>query len=264
MTVHEKALLFACILGLKREIIAVSLAQTEAEFDTWPAAQFTRHLTFCSMARIASAGHRRKAAPENFRCPGAREVFGFTEQSATALSGERLFSFGLYADQHIAQQVQMSMARLERPCHGVLLSPLKLCTSLPDSVLFLVDGYQTMRLVQAWAYHHGAITEVSITGNRGICSEGVARPLASNSLHLSALCANTRHIAAWKDQELGAGLPASGLDQLLSGLLATIPAVEPPARQQAIIDRCAQAGLSCSIPTGIPYFMRGTPRHPHA
>lgn len=262
MTVHEKGLLFACILGLKRDIIAVSLAQTQTEYEMWSATQFTRQLTFCSMARIASAGHRRKAAPENFKCPGAREVFGFTEPNAKALSGERLFNFGLYADRHVAQQVQMSMARLERPCHGVLLSPLKLCTSLPDSVLFLVDGYQTMRLVQAWAYHHGVIKEVSITGNRGICSEGVARPLASNSLHLSALCSNTRHIAAWKDQELGAGLPATKLDLLLSGLLATIPAAEPPARQQAILDRCTQSGLSCSIPTGIPYFMRGTSRKP--
>lgn len=257
MTLQKKSTLISCILGLQSRIVAVDLFNTAEEFMNCPVSQFKGKLTFCSMVRLASLGYGRKALNSNFRCRGASEVFRFVEPGADSISGERLLGFGLYAHRDLAGQVQASMARLASPCSGLAVLPLSSCTSLPQSIVIVADAYQAMRLVQAWAYHHGLLEDLAISGNRGICSECVARPLATGKLHLSMLCANTRHVARWSDQEMGIGLPGDKLDILLDGLIRTIPAVETSARKQAILRRCEEAEVEFSMPEGKAYFMRG-------
>ena len=256
MTLQKKSSLISCILGLQSKVIAVDIFCTAEEFNNFPAPQFKGKLTFCSMVRLASLGYGRKSLNDNFRCRGAGEVFRFVEPGADSISGERLFGFGLYAHRDLAGQVQTSMARLASSCSGLAVLPLSSCMSLPRSIVIVVNAYQAMRLVQAWAYHHGLLEDVAIVGNRGICSECVARPLSTGKLHLSTLCANTRHVARWSDQEMGIGLPGEKLDILLDGLIRTIPAVETSARKQAILRRCEEAGVEFFMPEGKAYFMR--------
>lgn len=256
MTLHQQHALLSCILGLQRKIIAVDFFCTAEEFEDCPAPQFKSRLTFCSMVRLASLGYGRKALNSNFSCRGASEVFRFVEPGVDSISGERLFGFGLYAHRDLAGQVQASMARLSSPCSGLAVLPLSSCTSLPKSIVIVADAYQAMRLTQAWAYHHGLLEDLAIAGNRGICSECVAKPLATGKLHLSTLCANTRHVARWSDQEMGIGLPGDKLAILLDGLIRTVPAVETSARKQAILLRCEEAELDFSMPEGKAYFMR--------
>jgi uncharacterized protein (DUF169 family) len=257
MTLQQQFALTSCILGLQREIVAVNFFCTAEEFEVYPILQFKRKHTFCSMVRLASIGHGRKALSSNFRCRGASEVFRFVEPGADSISGERLFGFGLYAHRELAGKVQSSMARLATSCSGLAVLPLSSCTSLPQSIVIVVDAYQAMRLVQAWAYHHGLLEDLAIAGNRGICSECVARPLTTGKLHLSMLCANTRHVARWSDQEMGIGLPGDKLGILLDGLIRTIPAVETSARKRAILRRCVEAEVEFSMPEGKAYFIRG-------
>lgn len=256
MNLKSQSTLISCILGLQRQIVAVNLFCTSDKFEASPVPQFKGKLTFCSMVRLASLGLGRKAQYSNFRCRGAGEVFRFVEPGEDSISGERLFGFGLYAHRDLAGRVQTSMARLPAPCSGFAVQPLSSCTSLPQCIVIVGDAYQAMRMVQAWAYHHGPLEDVAIVGNRGICSECVAKPLSTGKVHLSMLCANTRYVARWSDQEMGIGLPGEKLDVMLDGLIRTIPAVETPARKQTILRRCAEAGVDLPLPEGKAYFLR--------
>ncbi len=254
MNFKETSSLLSCVLGLKRQVVAIDLAEDETEFVDWPIPTIKHRLTFCMMVRLASMGYQRKALGEHFRCRGSAETFRFIDQGDQAHTGERMYRFGLYADTDTAKLAQSSMPRLEKPCYGVAVLPLADCVQLPASVLFIVDAYQAMRLVQAWAYYRGPLKNSSLIGNRGICSECVAGPLISGELHLSPLCANTRYLARWTDGELGVGLPGSGLTALAEGLIATITAVEPGRRKSAIVQRCSQAGITLSLPPKEAYF----------
>ncbi len=252
----QSARLFSCLLGLERPIVAVSLAEFREQYENWPQPQLRRRLSFCLLVRLAATGRARKAAGAHFRCPGSAEVFGFRQPAEGMDRGKRLHGLGLYADREIAAGVGQTMARLEKPCYGVAVMPLQDCTSPPKSVLFLVTPYQAMRLVQGWSYHFGAAEQFTLTGNRGICSECVAKPLATGSLHLSPLCANTRYAANWRDSELGVGVPYTKLAPLLDGLLRTYGPTEPEKRKAEIRRRCRQAGLSDLLSEGSAYFTR--------
>ena len=257
MDMIKAAALMECVLNLKRGIVAVDIAATEGEFAVWTMPKLKGRLSFCSMVRLASMGYQRKALGENFGCRGAAEVFRFVELGRESETGERMFSFGLYAELEMAKKVQSSMATLVEPCSGIAVMPLAACVREPKSLVFIVNSYQAMRLVQAWAYHHGPVTNLSILGNRGICSECVARPLSTGELHISPLCSNTRHLAKWTDGELGVGVPFTQLEVLLDGLMQTIPAVESEQRKHGIIERCALAGVELSLPGRKSYFSRG-------
>ncbi len=221
-----------------------------------PAPRLKGSMSFCAMSRLASLGRGRKANKSNICCPGALETFRYAEPGTEAVSGKRLHGMGLYATRKLAADVQSSMAKLSKPCFGISTIPLPECARSPVSLFLVVDAYQAMRLTQGWAYHHGEMRDMSVVGNRGVCSEGVARPLNTGSPNLTPLCANTRHTAKWQDGELGFGLPFDGVESLVDGLIHTIPAVEPEKRRQSIIERSEKAGLDLYIPPGKCYFQR--------
>ncbi|WP_419779906.1 DUF169 domain-containing protein [Maridesulfovibrio sp.] len=256
MDLQKSAHILSCILDLSRDIVAVTMLGSENNFNKTTAAKLKGRLSFCAMARIASLGHERKATAQDICCPGALEALGLSKPSPEAISGQRLQGFGLYANQNLAANVQSSMARIETSGYGILTSPLSASKNSPDSLLLLVNGYQAMRLVQGWAYHNGPLENMYLVGNRGICSEGVARPIVKGKPNLTPLCANTRYTAKWSDAELGFGMPFDCVESLLDGLIKTIPAVEPEYRRTAIAQRCEAAGINLNIPAGNCYFLR--------
>lgn len=254
MQFREPAQLFSCILGLKREVVAVHLAATREEYLQLPAQELQRKLSFCLMVRLASLGHSRKAAEAQFHCRGSAEVFLFRQPDIGEGLGKRLYDFGLYVDLETAGQVQQKFATIAEQCHGVGVSPLGESVSTPAGIIIFANGYQAMRLVQAWAYHFGPADQLSLTGNRGVCSECFAKPFSTGALHVSALCSNTRHLAKWGDDELAVGIPVRKMEKVIDGLIRTIPAVEPTARRKELIGRCREVGIELEIPTEGPYF----------
>jgi uncharacterized protein (DUF169 family) len=258
MQFRELAQLFSCILGLKREVVAVHLAATREEYQQLPSQELQRKLSFCMMVRLASLGYGRKAAAAQFHCRGSAEVFLFRKPDTGERFGKRLHDFGLYASQETAGQVQQKIATIAEPCHGVGVSPLGDNVSPPTGIIIFVNSYQAMRLVQAWSYHFGPVDELSLSGNRGVCSECFAKPLSTGALHLSTLCSNTRHLAKWGDDELAVGLPSQKIEEVTDGLIRTIPAVEPTERRKQLMQRCSEAGIDLEIPPEGPYFSSKT------
>jgi len=254
MQMQNVADLLACILDLQRKIVAVSLIPTEETYLLQEVPELKRPLAFCMMVRLATVGHGRKASKAQFRCPGASEVFLFRNVQPGEQYGKRLFSFGLYENHETACNVQASMATIPEPCYGVAVQPLSTCPAAPDTIVLFTNAYQAMRLTQAWAYSFGPLREMSLTGNRGVCAECVAAPLANGKMHISPLCSNTRYAAKWNDNELGVGIPFQRLEGIINGLLKTIPAVEPARRRIAIASRCKEQGIDLEIASGKTYF----------
>ena len=257
MDFRRMAMMLHCILDLRREVVAVDFAHSEDEFADWPAPPLKGGLSFCTMVRMATLDKGRKAKGDNFSCKGAMEVFRFSDPAGESLTGERLFGFGLYADMEIARQVHIAMARIPEPCLAVGVIPLKRCLRTPKIVMLVAESWQIMRLVQAWAYHHGHLSDISLVGNRGVCSECVARPLITGQPHISALCSNTRFSAKWSGGDMGLGLPYDNLEPLLDGLVKTIAATETDKRKENIKQRCQEAGLELELPESRAYYLRG-------
>lgn len=254
MQCKSAADLLTCLLNLKRKIVAVSLMPTKEMYFQQEVPELKRPLAFCMIVRLATIGHGRKASKTEFRCPGASEVFLFRSPKSNEEYGKRLFSFGLYNNRETACNVQTSMATIPEPCYGVVVQPFSTCAFVPDTIILFANGYQAMRLTQAWAYSFGPLQGMSLTGNRGVCAESVAAPLSSGKMHLSPLCSNTRYAAKWDDNELGLGIPYQRIEGVINGLVQTIPAVEPLPRRNAIISRCQELGIDLEIAAGKTYF----------
>lgn len=257
MDFQRMAKMVHCILDLRCEVVAVDLACTEDEFADWPVPQLKGGLTFCTMVRMASLNKGRKAKAENFSCKGAKEVFRFSDPTGRSLDGERLYGFGLYANRYVARQVHQCMARIPQSSLAVGVMPLGQCLRPPKVVMLVAESWQIMRLIQAWAYDHGPLTNLSLVGNRGVCSECVARPLETGQPQLSALCSNTRYIAQWSEGSMGFGLPFDKLEELLDGLVETIAGTETDQRKALIRQRCEEAGLELNLPESKAYYLRG-------
>ncbi|CAG35919.1 DUF169 domain-containing protein [Desulfotalea psychrophila] len=245
-----------CLLGLSRRPVAVSLTQDQNQFDAWPQMKVTTPLSFCAMVRLATTGRSRKTDKEGVKCFGAADVFGFRSSVSATDASQALVSMGLYSNIDIAQKAQASMSKFPTPCLGLSTSPLSETTFNPSILLLIVDAYQAMRIVQGWAYFFGGAHQFLLTGNRGICSECVAKPWLTDSLHLSPLCANTRYACKWDDHELGIGVPFAKVEKLLEGIAKTVGSVEPELRKNMIEERFQKQGLDYEKPQDTTYFLR--------
>ena len=73
-----------------------------------------------------------------------------------------------------------------------------------------------------------------MAGDQGVCADLTAAPFNNNDMNFSVLCAGTRKMARWEDDEMGVGLPIHQFPGLTDGVLQTLNYIEYPDRKQKI------------------------------
>lgn len=244
-----------CALGLERRIVGVKFIFSEAEYRENRATEVKFKLSYCNMVKQATQGKSVKACIDNFLCVGSAKALGLIKPDENALSGNLYYSFGLYDSLETSKKTQDQVTFLNHQVYGVMVMPLEEIVVDPDIVIFIANPYQSMRIIQGYAYHHGAAKNIKMVSNSGICSECTATPYAANDLNVSLLCSNTRFAAKWHDHELGVGLPFSMLESVHEGILKTIEPCEPYDRKIMIQERYRKLGIMSDIRMDTTYFL---------
>ena len=73
-----------------------------------------------------------------------------------------------------------------------------------------------------------------MAGNQGVCADLTAGPFEKNDLNFSVLCAGTRRMCAWGDDEIGVGLPIQQFEPLTEGIIQTMNYIDYPNQKDAI------------------------------
>ena len=222
-------------LQLKREIIGLKYIYFEHEYSELDMQEYGKKTSFCMMVRKAMDGTAFKACGENFGCRCASEALGIDEEMECVESGQRYYSICLYESRAVAKAVQRDIARIKHRIYGVALGPL---AEMPDAdvVIFMANPYQLMRVVEGYTYKFGTPHNLSLAGNQGVCADLGAKPFESNDLNFSVLCAGTRQMCKWGDDEMGVGMPVQMFDPFVDGVISTLNYIEYPDRKKKILD----------------------------
>lgn len=79
-------------------------------------------------------------------------------------------------------------------------------------------------------------------GLQAMCSETTAYPYVSGNMNISMLCAGTRNLCKWKEEELAVGIPYLRLQGILTGLLKTVNPLERDEKKKLIQEKLKVAG----------------------
>lgn len=223
-----------CALDLERKIVGVSFLFDSDEFERADARPPAARMPYCVMVKRAMLGNSIKALFDDFGCRASARALGIMDTDEFFSSGRHYRKLGLYHDLVIAKNIRQNMTICRHRAHGVMIKPLEACTQAPDVVLLACNPYQAMRVVQAYTYQFGYHTHFKMSGNQAICSECTAYPFESNSINISMLCAGTRHMAGWRDEELAIGFPFHFFLPIVEGLYATVNPIEPDRKKVGI------------------------------
>lgn len=229
-----------CALDLKWKIIGVKFLFDRDEFEQAEAKQATAIMPYCVMVKRAMLGNTVKAVFDDFGCRASARALGIMPPDDLFLSGRHYNRLGLYRDLTVSKNIQQNMTLCQHQAYGIMLKPLEKYSVDPDVVLVLGNPCQAMRIVQAYTHQFGYHTNFKMAGNQAICSECTAYPFESNSINISMLCAGTRFMCGWGDEELAIGFPFNRFLQIIDGLYATINATEPDRKKIRIEARFAE------------------------
>ena len=224
------------MLGLDREIIGVRFLYFSDDYKQLDVDEYGKKTSYCMMVKSAMSGKHFKEKAENFGCRCAIEALGIAEEMPCVESGERYYSIKLYESRAVAKAVTRDISRIKQSAYGVEMGPLRDVEDA-DVVIFMVNAYQLMRVVEAYSYKYGIPKNVHMAGNQGVCADLTAAPFEQNDLNFSVLCAGTRKVCGWRDDEMGVGVPVQQFKPLVEGMIQTLNYIEYPERKAAIRSR---------------------------
>lgn len=220
-------------LRLERQIVGVKFLYFQHEYDELEIADYGRKTSYCMMVKHAMAGNHFKASLEHFGCRCPIEAFGLDEEMEGVTSGQRYYSLKLYESRAVAKAVTDNIARIPQKICGIEIGPLNELQDA-DVVMLMVNAYQLMRIVQGYAYKWGTPKNLTMAGNQGVCADLTACPFKNNDLNFSVLCAGTRKMCGWRDDEMGVGLPIQMFEPLTDGVIQTLNYIDYPKQKAEI------------------------------
>lgn len=244
-----------CALELKRSAVGVKLLRTEEEYEREEAIAINKPINYCQMVASATKGNCIKARKNDFKCKSGERVLGIDPTDLKNSQGENWVRLGLYQDAEVAGTVRKELVYLTEPCYGVVLSPIEKLNDLPDVVILVVNPYNSMRLIQGYAYFYGMPKSINMLGNQAICLECTARPIGVKDMNTSMLCIGTRHRAGWKDDEMALGIPGEQFTNVVDGIMSTLNQMENDFNKKIIEQKFQKMNIPFEIRYGYNYYM---------
>ncbi|MBO5460448.1 MAG: DUF169 domain-containing protein [Ruminococcus sp.] len=244
-----------CALELERSAVGVKLLRTEEEYKNAEAISLKKPINYCQMVAAATKGNCIKAKKGDFKCKSGERVLGIDPADLKNSHGENWARLGLYQDAEVAGTVRKELVYLTAPCYGVVLAPIEKMKDLPDVVILVVNPYNSMRLIQGYAYSYGMPKSINMIGNQAICLECTARPIGVNDMNISMLCIGTRHRAGWKDDEMALGVPGEQFVNVVNGIMSTLNQMENDSNKKIIEQKFQKKKIPFEIRYGYNYYM---------
>ncbi len=116
---------------------------------------------------------------------------------------------GLFGEQEVVKYI------------GLICSPLKETTVIPDTVLIFCDGVQLTHIIHALSYEHKHVPVSSFEGFGESCIKGGLIPFLTQKPQVVIPGAGDRSFAAISEHEIGIGMPAFLLSYVMENLFKT-------------------------------------------
>jgi uncharacterized protein (DUF169 family) len=104
---------------------------------------------------------------------------------------------------------------------GLICSPLKETTVIPDTVLIFCDGVQLTHIIHALSYEYRHVPVSSFEGFGESCIKGGFIPFVTQKPQVVIPGAGDRTFAAISEHEIGIGMPAFLLFYVMENLFKT-------------------------------------------
>lgn len=244
-----------CALQLERSAVGVKLLKTKEEYENVKAVSLKRPINYCQMVAAATKGNCIKAREADFKCQSGVRVLGINPADPKNSQGENWTRLGLYQDEEVSGTVRRELVYLTESCYGVVVAPVEKLDEIPDVVILVVNPYNSMRLLQGYAYSYGMPKSINMIGNQAICLECTARPIGVKDLNTSMLCIGTRHRAGWKNEEMAVGVPGEQFISVVNGLMNTLNQMESDSNKRIIEEKFQTEKIPFEIRYGYNYYM---------
>lgn len=230
----EQAKRIYALLKLKHKIVGIKFLGSKNEYENCKAQAVLYKMPYCVMVKSAAAGHSIKVMEDNFGCGAAARALGFVKPKESFLNGEDGFRFGIYKDIETAKESSNRITLCDKKHYGMWIAPFEMFSCNPEIVICITKPYNVMRLVQAYTYSYGNANEYKLGGLQAMCSEATAYPYMTGKMNITMLCAGTRNLCKWNEEELAIGIPYSKMEGVLEGLLRTVNPLERDEKKKNI------------------------------
>lgn len=246
-------------LEIERKAVGVKFLFDQDSYEKADAKAATNKIPYCVMLRLATQGYSMKANLETSGCGGAIKALGLDAPKPSFNSGCEYNAYGIYQDLAISKNAVKNITFCTHKIYGVMVKPVELYEDEPDVVIMVTNSYNTMRIVQGYTYKFGVQTQFKFAGNQAICSECTAYPFESNSINISMLCAGTRYISGWKEDEIAIGIPYGKFIETCDGIFKSINGIETNQSKKIILNKIEKNELEDpGIKMDDAYFIRLT------
>jgi uncharacterized protein (DUF169 family) len=223
-------------LGLERKIIGLRFVAFKQEYEAIDLPAIKNKVSFCFMARKAMQGEHFKLCADSFRCKYAAYALGIIAPDVSITSGRNFYASTLYEGHVIAREALNSMHYLDHQVYGAEIGPLEDMLEA-DIILIMGSAFQTMRIMQGYAYKYGEPKHMCSLGNQAMCSDLVSKPFYNNDINFSFLCKGARMYTQADEGEMGIGFPISMFDAITEGIIMTVNPVNHKVEKEAILKR---------------------------
>ena len=245
-----------CTLELERCAVGVKILKSEEEYENLQGGMIlSRPINYCQMVAAATRGNALKVKMENFKCQSGPRVLGMSQDDPKNNHGENWARLGLYKDEQLSRIVRDGLTYSKEKIFGVFLAPIEQMCNKPDVIIIATTPYNSMRLIQGYAYSYGMPKAINMIGNQALCLECTARPYTIKDMNVSMLCIGTRHRAGWKDDEMAIGIPIEQFEDVVLGLINTLNLMENDANKKNIEDKLKEKKIPFDIRYGYNYYM---------
>lgn len=211
---------FKTYLQLKDHIVGVKHLKDEVDYHDHTFKEHKYPMYYCYMVKEASRGKSIKSSHQGMACETSSKVIGLEPYYGDDHGPKDWYDIDVFHSMSLAKNKHEALKPASRK-KGIALGPLKDFIEQPDTLIFIVNPYQMMRLMQGYHYHYKEDLSLKMSGQCGVCYESTMYPYDSHKMNISALCSGTRFICKWPDDVMMVSMPFTMVENILEGIIQT-------------------------------------------